>query len=89
MHTDPVVFTVFLVFTGAAVFATVALAARQSLLVAYILLGVLLGPSVLGVVSDAELVRSISEFGILFLLSCSVSICSRRNCSGWSPRPLR
>ncbi|MGD1982786.1 MAG: cation:proton antiporter [Chromatiaceae bacterium] len=68
MHTDPVVFTVFLVFTGAAVFATVALAARQSLLVAYILLGVLLGPSVLGVVSDAELARSISEFGILFLL---------------------
>jgi Kef-type K+ transport system membrane component KefB len=68
MHTDPIVFTVFLVFTGAAVFATAALAARQSLLVAYILLGVLLGPSALGVVSDAELARSISEFGILFLL---------------------
>ena len=37
-------------------------------LVAYILLGVLLGPSVLGVVSDPELARSISEFGIMFLL---------------------
>jgi Kef-type K+ transport system membrane component KefB len=68
METDPVVYTVFLVFSGAALFATLALAARQSLLIAYILLGVLLGPSVLGLVSDPELVRSISEFGILFLL---------------------
>jgi len=68
METDPVVYTVFLVFTGAALFATLALAARQSLLIAYILLGALLGPSVLGLVSDPELVRSISEFGILFLL---------------------
>ena len=68
MESDPVVFTVFLVFTGAAVLATVALAARQSLLVAYILLGVVLGPSVLGLVSDPEVIRSISEFGILFLL---------------------
>lgn len=68
MEPDPVVYTVFLVFTGAAVLATVALAARQSLLVAYILLGVLLGPSALGLVSDPKVIRSISEFGILFLL---------------------
>jgi Kef-type K+ transport system membrane component KefB len=68
MQQDPIVFTVFLVFTGAAIFATVALFARQSLLVAYILLGALLGPSALGLVSDPELVRSISEFGIMFLL---------------------
>ncbi len=68
MEHDSIVFTVFLVFTGAAVFATVALAARQSLLVAYILLGVLLGPSMLGLVSDPELIRNISEFGIIFLL---------------------
>lgn len=68
MHQDPIVFTIFAVFTGAALFATVALFARQSLLVAYILLGALLGPSVLGVVTDPELIRSISEFGIMFLL---------------------
>jgi Kef-type K+ transport system membrane component KefB len=65
---EPVVFTIFLIFTGAAVFATLALFARQSLLVAYILLGVLFGPSALGLVSDPELIRSISEFGIIFLL---------------------
>ena len=68
MQQDPIVFTVFLVFTGAAIFATVALFARQSLLVAYIVLGALLGPSALGLVSDPELIRSISEFGIMFLL---------------------
>lgn len=68
MPQDSIVFTVFLVFTGSAVFATLALYARQSLLVAYILLGVLFGPSLLGVVSDPELVRNISEFGITFLL---------------------
>ncbi len=68
MHQDPIVFTVFLVFTGAAIFATAALFARQSLLVAYIVLGALFGPSALGLVSDPELIRSISEFGIMFLL---------------------
>ena len=68
MQQDPIVFTVFLVFTGAAVFATLALFARQSLLVAYIVLGALFGPSALGLVSDPELIRSISEFGIMFLL---------------------
>ncbi len=68
MTQEPIVFTIFLVFTGAAVFATLALYARQSLLVAYILLGALFGPSALGFVSDPELVRSISEFGIIFLL---------------------
>jgi len=68
MQQDPIVFTIFLVFTGAAVFATFALFARQSLLVAYILLGALFGPSALGLVTDPELIRNISEFGIMFLL---------------------
>lgn len=68
MDQDPIVFTVFLVFSGAALFATLALYARQSLLVAYILLGVLLGPWGLSLVNDPELIRGISEFGIMFLL---------------------
>lgn len=68
MHSAPLLHTVFLVFTGAAVLATMALAARQSLLVAYILLGVLLGPGVTGLVPNAELVAEISHIGIMFLL---------------------
>lgn len=63
-----IVFTIFLIFTGAAVLATVALYARQALLVAYILLGVLMGPSVLGLVNDPELIGEIAHIGIMFLL---------------------
>jgi len=63
-----IIFTIFLIFTGGAVLATFALYARQALLVAYILLGVLLGPSVLGLVDDPELIGDISHAGIMFLL---------------------
>ncbi len=68
MDTSSVGFTIFIVFTGAAVFATAALYARQSLLMAYILLGMLFGPWGLGWVGDPNLVREIAEFGIMFLL---------------------
>ena len=68
MLTDPVIFYIFLIFTGAAIFATLALYARQSLLVVYIILGVLLGPSVFGLVSDPHIIREISHIGIMFLL---------------------
>ncbi|MEJ2308909.1 MAG: cation:proton antiporter [Gammaproteobacteria bacterium] len=68
MDQDPLVFTFFLIFTGAAVMAALALFARQSLLIAYVLLGVLLGPSVLGLVDKPELVEQISHIGIIFLL---------------------
>ena len=63
-----IVHTIFLIFTGAAVLATIALYARQALLVAYILLGILLGPSVLGLVNDPELIGDIAHIGIMFLL---------------------
>ena len=68
MSQDSIVFTIFLVFTGAAVVATLSLYARQSLLVAYIALGVLLGPWGLGLTGDPETVTQISHIGIVFLL---------------------
>lgn len=68
MDQNPIVFTVFLVFAGAAVLATIALFARQSLLVAYIVVGGLLGPWGLGFVNDPGLIKQIAEFGIMFLL---------------------
>ena len=68
MLSDPIIFYIFLIFTGAAILATLALYARQSLLVVYILLGVVLGPSVLGLVSDPNIIREISHIGIMFLL---------------------
>ncbi|WP_237065185.1 cation:proton antiporter domain-containing protein [Microbulbifer guangxiensis] len=58
----------FLIFSGAALLATLALYGRQPLLVAYIALGVLLGPSVLGVVNNVQLLADMSTVGIIFLL---------------------
>jgi Kef-type K+ transport system membrane component KefB len=60
--------TLFLVFAGAALLATVALYARQALLVAYILVGMLLGPSGAGLLSNPVLVEQLANVGIIFLL---------------------
>ena len=68
MTGNGILFTIFLVFSGAAVVATLALFARQSLLVAYVVLGVVMGPAVLGLVSDPALIRELSHIGIIFLL---------------------
>ncbi|MAZ44663.1 MAG: sodium:proton antiporter [Legionellales bacterium] len=62
------IYPIFYIFTGAALLATVALFTRQALLIAYILLGVLLGPSGLKWVGDPDVLRQFSDFGIIFLL---------------------
>lgn len=62
------VFSFFLIFTGAAVLATAALYTRQPLLVAYIILGAALGPFGFGMVQDTQLLSDISHIGIIFLL---------------------
>ena len=68
MLQDSIIFSIFLIFTGAAVLAAIALYARQSLLVAYILLGGLVGPWGLKLVSDAAIIQQIGHIGIIFLL---------------------
>ena len=60
--------TFFFIFAGAAVLATVSLYTRQPMLVAYVVLGMALGPFGAGWVSDAALLSEIAEFGIIFLL---------------------
>ena len=61
-------FSIFIIFTGAAIFATLALYARQAMIVAYILLGFLLGPWGVALISDAKLIGDISNIGIILLL---------------------
>lgn len=68
MIEQSIVFTLFLIFTGAALAATLALYARQALIVAYIFLGVLLGPWGAGWVSDTLLIADMAHVGIIFLL---------------------
>lgn len=68
MHSDPIVFYIFVIFTGSAILATLALYARQALLVGYIVLGILLGPPGFAVVPDMALIKGIADIGIIFLL---------------------
>jgi Kef-type K+ transport system membrane component KefB len=68
MNTDSVLYIMFLIFFGAAVVATLAMMARQAMLVSYIVLGIVLGPAVLNWVGDAHMIRQFSDIGILFLL---------------------
>jgi Kef-type K+ transport system membrane component KefB len=68
MEDNSLFFATFLIFTGAALFATVAMFARQALPLAYILLGVVAGPWGLGLVDDPETIQDIAQIGIIFLL---------------------
>lgn len=67
MH-DSIVFSIFIIFTGAAVLSTLALYTRQSMLVAYLLLGALIGPWGLGWINDPGAIEQIGDVGIIFLL---------------------
>jgi len=68
MQHDPILFSLFLIFSGAAVIATLALFSRQSMLVSYILLGGMFGPWGLGLVTEPERIAGISHVGVIFLL---------------------
>lgn len=61
-------FSLFMIFTGASVLATAALFTRQSLMVAYMFLGLLMGPSGFDLIGDQSAVHQIGDVGIIFLL---------------------
>ena len=62
------IFSLFLIFTGAALFATVALFARQALPIAYIVLGILIGPYGFRLINNASAIEEMAQIGIMFLL---------------------
>ena len=65
---DPLITSFFLIFVGTAVLATLALYTRQPLIVAYISVGIILGPSGVSLIDDPDLISSIAKIGIIFLL---------------------
>ena len=65
---NPIIFSLFLIFTGAAVFATLALYARQALPIAYIVLGTLIGPYGFKLIANASAIEEMAQIGIMFLL---------------------
>ncbi len=68
MDQSPVTFSFFLIFTGAAAVASLALYTRQPLLIAYIVLGALIGPYGLALITNLTLLQDIAHVGIIFLL---------------------
>jgi Kef-type K+ transport system membrane component KefB len=68
MDVSSITFSFFLIFTGAAVFASLALYTRQPLIIAYIALGACIGPYGLTLVTDLNLLSDIGHVGIIFLL---------------------
>lgn len=64
---NPIVIVMFLIFAGTAVLSTLALYTRQSLLVAYIVLGMIMGPG-LKLVYDSAMLREMGDVGVIFLL---------------------
>lgn len=65
---QPIIVSLFLVFTGAALTATLMLYSRQALVIGYIIAGIALGPWGLNWVSDTQLIAGMAEVGIIFLL---------------------
>jgi Kef-type K+ transport system membrane component KefB len=68
MIDNTLIFSIFSIYAGAAILATVALYCRQSLLVAYMVIGIIMGPWGLKLVDDASIVQQIGDVGIIFLL---------------------
>ncbi len=68
MENDSIVFSLFLIFFGAAIIATIAMTMRQSLIIAYIAVGLLIGPSGFSLIHDPHLIQNIANVGIIFLL---------------------
>jgi Kef-type K+ transport system membrane component KefB len=68
MDVSTVTSSFFLIFTGAALFASLALYTRQPLIIAYIALGACIGPYGMSLVTDLNLLSDIGHVGIIFLL---------------------
>lgn len=68
METEALTFSFFLIFSGAAALASFALYTRQPLIIAYIMLGALIGPYGSALVTDIELLEESGHIGIIFLL---------------------
>jgi CPA2 family monovalent cation:H+ antiporter-2 len=64
----PLLFDIGLIIFFSAVLAYVARFLRQPLIIAYVLAGLIVGPSVLGLITSTDEIALLSELGIIFLL---------------------
>jgi Kef-type K+ transport system membrane component KefB len=65
---ENIIFKLALVFAGASILATIFLYLRQPIILAYIALGMLIGPWGLGIIKNPALIEHISHLGIILLM---------------------
>jgi len=65
---DHIILQFVLIFAGAALFATLFLFLKQPIILAYIVLGIFVGPRGLGLIDDAEQIEQLAHIGIILLL---------------------
>ncbi len=65
---EHIIFQLVLIFVGAALFATLFLYLKQPIILAYIVLGIVVGPKGLELINDAEQIERLAHIGIILLL---------------------
>jgi len=68
MYLDSLIFQLSTIIIGAALLGTLFLYAKQPIIIAYIAIGVLIGPSGYGLIKQTGTIEQISHFGIILLL---------------------
>jgi len=68
MNLDIIIFDWSVVIVGAAVMGTLFLYAKQPIVIAYIALGIVIGPNGLAVIHKPDIIERFSHFGIILLL---------------------
>jgi Kef-type K+ transport system membrane component KefB len=65
---DHIILQFVLIFAGAALFATLFLYLKQPIIIAYSVLGIVVGPNGLGLIHDAKQIEQLAHVGIILLL---------------------
>lgn len=68
MNVDSIIFELSAIIVGAAALGTLFLYARQPIIIAYIALGVAIGPSGFGLIGRTDHIEQISHIGVILLL---------------------
>ncbi len=68
MNLDSIVFELSVIAVGAAVLGTLFLYAKQPIIIAYITLGIVVGPSGLALITRTDHIEQISHIGVILLL---------------------
>jgi Kef-type K+ transport system membrane component KefB len=65
---ESIIFQIALILILCSILAFIAKSLKQSLILSYVIAGLILGPLVTGIITELELIKAFSEIGIAFLL---------------------